>query len=391
MKNRTSIILSRQSFNYNIEQIKKAAQTDIAVVVKANAYGHGIAQIAQMADENPQVSWLCTASVSEALTLRKAGIKKPLLVLSYIDDSLDDAVAHNIQVSIYNREDAVALSAAAQRVGKPAFAHVKIDTGMSRLGIHPENILSFMKGLSQLPSLVIYGIFTHLCDTPNPNQSFSYLQLQKFDEVLDILEAAGISIPCIHAQSSSSLCIKPQRQYSLFRAGAAAYGIWKSPEHRQLVLKEHPDFDLQQVLEWKTHIIHLKKIPIGSTVGYDRTFTAKRPTILALAPIGYSDGYARGLSNKGVALIGKRFVPVAGIVSMNLTAFDVTDVPEVHLYDDILLIAPITSLTAADCARSAHIITNEMVVNLNPLIIRTVVQAHSLGILNKRPKAPMLF
>lgn len=380
MKNHTTLFLSRQAFDYNIDQIKKAAgpTQELAIVAKANAYGHGILEVGQLAQDNSQVSWICTASISEALALRKAGIQKSLLVLSYLDDDLDAAVAQGIHLCIYNKEDAVALSCAAQRVGKTALVHVKIDTGMSRLGILPENALSFIRDIMQLPSLTIYGIFTHMCDTPNPNQSFSYQQLHTFDDVLDTIKAAGIDIPCIHAQSSSSLCLTPKRPYALIRAGAAAYGIWKSPEHRQLMLKNHPDFDLQQVLSWQTHIIHLKKIEAGATVGYDRTFTAKRPTVLALAPIGYSDGYARGFSSKGQSLIRNHFAPVVGIVSMNLTAFDVTDIPGVQLNDDILLMGPIPSLTAFDCARIAHIITNEMVVNLNPRIARKVVQAHTV-------------
>ncbi len=374
---RTSIQLSRQAFNSNIIQIQKAAgQSQVAVVVKSNAYGHGIREIAQMAQEHELVTWLCTVGVQEALILRQNGITKSIIVLSYLDGNLDEAVDQGIHLTVSSYEDALALNAAAQRTGKKAFIHLKIDTGMSRLGILPKDALSFIRAVEHLDHVVLYGIFTHLCDAPNTDQRFSYQQLNSFDELLDMLEAAGISIPCTHALSSSALCIRPSRNYTFIRAGAGAYGLTKSDTHSKLLKAAHPDYTLMPVLEWKTIIIGIKRIEPGATVGYDRTFVAQRPTLLALAPIGYYDGYLRSQSNRGYARIGNHLAPVAGIVSMNLTAFDITDIPEVKLHDPIILIGSYPPLTATDCARSAHIITNEIVTHLNPLIERTIVEAH---------------
>ncbi len=376
MSQHTSIELSRQAFQYNIDQLKKAAgAAGLALVVKSNAYGHGLREMALLADENPSISWICTAGLSEALFLRRLGINKQLLVLSFIDDGIEEAVALGIHVMCSNREDACAMSAAAERLGKKAYIHVKVDTGMSRLGIFPDDVLGFLKFLSHLPQVIIAGIATHLSDTPNPDQTFSYQQFKTFDTVVDIVKAAGFDIPYTHVQSSSSLCLRPEREYSFIRAGAAAYGIWKSAAHRELIRMHHPYFDVMPVLHLKTRIVHIKKIPAGSAVGYDRTFIAQRPTVLAIAPVGYFDGYSRGLSNRGHGLIHNQFVPIAGIVSMNLTAFDVTDL-EVSLHDEISLIGPFPGITASECAQSARIITNEMVTHLNPTIVRRIVPAH---------------
>ncbi len=377
MKPRTSITLSREAFAHNSQQIKKAAgNSAVAIVLKSNAYGHGLSQIAQLAQEDPHIAWICTAGIAEALDARAQGVTKPILVLSYLDGSLDQAIQQDIHMGVYNLEDIVALNAAAQRVGKKAYIHIKIDTGMSRLGVAPEQTLSFIRAAEQLAHIEIFGLFTHLCDTPNPDQSFSYQQLAKFDELIELLEAAGKPIPCTHALSSSALCIKPKRTYTFVRAGAAFYGLRKSAAHQELVKAVHPDFNIKSVLEWKTSIIQLKKIPAGATVGYDKTWRAERPTLLAIAPIGYYDGYTRRLSNKGIAIINNHYAPIVGIVSMNMTAFDVTDIPNVTLSHDIFLMGEAPGITADECARNGHLITNELITSLHPSIERTIVSTH---------------
>ncbi len=377
MKKRTSIQLSQAALHYNIAQIKKAAHASgVGLVIKSNAYGHGLKEIAQMAQSDHHITWLCTAGIEEALHLCTQGIDKPLLALSYLDASLQQAIHHNIHVALYNLEDAYALNAAAQEVGKKAYVHIKIDTGMSRLGIDPNNAFSFINALKQLPHIELYGLFTHLCDTPNPDSSFSYHQLKIFDDLIELIEAAGIKISCTHAQSSSALCIKPARPYTFIRAGAAAYGIWKSEEHRMRIRTLHPTFDIKPVMQWSTHIIQLKNIPTGATVGYDRTLRAQRPTLLAIAPIGYHDGYARSLSNRGTAVINQHYAPVAGMVSMNMTAFDITDIPNVKIGDQITLIGDAPKIVVHEIARTAHMITNEIVTSINASIERKIVSEH---------------
>lgn len=374
MHKQSFIELSAAAFNYNIEHIKQAAGgSQVALVLKSNGYGHGLRECALFAKHNPDIAWTCTGSISEALQVYPIVPEKPILVLYSLDNSFEEAIAKNIHLTVQTLEDLHAINATARVLGTPAFVHIKIDTGMSRLGIIPEEAFSFIQEMRSLSHVILYGIHTHLGDTANQNQTFSYLQLQRFDDFLAALESAGIHIPCTHALSSSGLAIKPLRTYSLVRAGAFAYGIWKSERHKQLVLQQHPTFDLEPVLEWKAPIISLKTIKQGDVVGYDRTFTAERTTKVAIVPIGYAEGYPRALSNKkDIALLNDHPISVAGLVSMNLTAFDVTDVPHVSIQDSIVLLGGKSNASINACAQAAGIISNEIAVSLSSRVQRVI-------------------
>ena len=372
----TTIELSRSAFRSNIQHLSHAAGgAQIALVVKSNAYGHGSLEMSKFAEEIPGVTWLCAAGLSQAIELKKSGTNKIVFALSYLDGDLEEAISLGIHMMVYTLEDVIAINTAAQNVGKHAYIHIKIDTGMSRLGILPHEAVLFIKAVQLLAHITIYGLATHLCDTPNPDQTFSKQQLKTFDEVREIVKAIGVEHCSIHAQSSSALSVAAESSYSHVRVGAAAYGIWKSEDHKNLIRKQHPAFDLSPVMLWKTKIIQLKKVPAGASVGYDRTFVTQRPSILAVAPIGYWDGYPRSLSNHGTAIIRGQYAPVVGIVSMNMTTFDVTDIPEVTLHDDIFLLGDTPGIRAHEVAQSARLITNEVITHLHPSIERIAVAA----------------
>lgn len=374
MNTQSFIELSSSAFAHNIKQIKKAAQgSQVAVVLKSNAYGHGLQECALFAKHNPDIAWTCTATISEALAVYEIVPEKPILVLYSFDAPLEKALIRGFHMTVHTLEDAYLLNSAAENLGVKAFVHIKIDTGMSRLGITCEEAISFVQKIATLPHIVMYGIQTHLCDTPNQNQTFSYTQLQKFDDLLMTLESMGIIIPCTHALSSSGLSLKPLRTYSLLRAGAFAYGIKKSKRHTDLVVQAHPSFALEPVLQLSAPIIALKKIKTGDSVGYDRTFVAQRPTTLAVVPVGYADGYPRGLSNKkDVALLNGHFISIAGLISMNLTTFDVTDVKDVALGDSILLLGGKSPLSIDACAEATGIISNALAVSLSAAVPRVI-------------------
>lgn len=374
----TNIELSRSAFHSNINSIAEAAgSAKIALVIKSNSYGHGAREIVQMAEENKLVAWYCTAGLSQALEITKAGTKKTVLALSFLDGDFEEAVALGIHMMVYTLQDALALNNAAQRVGKQAFIHIKIDTGMCRLGILPEEALLFIRALQLLPHLTLYGLASHLSDTPNPDQTFSHQQLKSLEEVRELCKDIGINFSAVHAQSSSALAVPTENIYTHIRVGAAAYGIWKSEEHRAMLQKLHPSLHLQPVMRWKTKIIQIKKVPAGACVGYDRTFVTQRPTVLAVAPVGYWDGYPRSLSNKGHALIQNQLAPIAGIVSMNITTFDVTEIPEVALHDTIILLGDTPGIRAYEVAQTAKLIANEIITHINPSIERTIVESHT--------------
>ena len=386
---RTTLTLSRAAFNANISHLANLTGcTSLAIVVKSNAYGHGILPIASLAQAHPEVGWLCTAGVQEALLLRAQGITKPILVLSYLEGNLEDAVMQELHLAVCSWEDAQAVAVAAQKVSKTAYIHVKIDTGMGRLGILVDQAVSTVNEMTKLPSLKVYGVFTHLAHTGHADQDYSYRQLAQFDEVLDDLDAAGIAVPCTHALSSSSLHLKPKRAYSFMRVGAAAYGLWKNPSQIALVKEVDSSFSLTPLLEWRTRIVQVKQLPAGSNVGYQLTFTTTKPSTIAVVPVGYWDGYPHTLSNKGKALLRGHIVPVAGVISMNLAAFDVSDVPDVKVGDELILIGNAPQVLPYEVAHCSGQITNVLMTRINGDIERTIVEDHEPLIVLK-PSEPL--
>lgn len=372
----THISLDTKAFAHNINLLKAAlGKTQLALVLKSNAYGHGLLEMGQQAEQLSQVDWICTAGLTEAIELRQNNIHKKLLVLSYLDADLSQAILLDIHCPIYDFETAQELSYLAQKLRKKVNVHIKVDTGMSRLGILPHETVNFVRAVSQLPYITIYGIFTHLCDTPNPDPSFSYTQLDTFDSVLDLLAQAGIIIPCTHALASSGLCVVPKRSYTLARIGGLAFGLWKTESHKARVLRNYPALkNICPVLTWKTNIIQVKNIPVGSFIGYDRTYQAPKDMRIAMLSVGYFDGYPRSLSNTGVVLVNNQEAPILGIISMNLMTIDVTHIPSAKKHDEVVLLGSHQSIQPLACAQRAKLITNELVARINSEIPRALAE-----------------
>lgn len=374
---RSWLEISESAFRYNIQQLSSLLPaTELAIVVKSNAYGHGMLEIAQLCEQLTEVSWLCTAGLQEALELKiKGKVTKKVLALSYLDADEEAAALYDIHCAIYDYQTAYALNQAAQRVGKPIAVHIKIDTGMSRLGIAPQEIYNFIQQLNALSHIIIYGLFTHLSDTANPDATFSNAQLTCFTNALNDLTAAGIHIPVSHAFSSSGLSVETTKKYSMLRAGALAYGMWKSHEHQQLVAKIYPQFNLKPVMCWKTHIAQIKQVPKNSYIGYNCSYKTNRQSTIALLPIGYWDGYPRELSNTGFVLIKNQKAPVVGIVSMNLTAIDITDIPHVTTQDIVTLLGT-DQVSLIQVADAAGTIPNEITTRINSCLPRIIVPSN---------------
>lgn len=219
--------ISRGSFNHNINQIKKIiGKTDMGLVVKANAYGHGLFEIATLAEEHTDISYLFTASSSEALALRAAGFTKPILILAYHDAPYRDVIEQNIEIAVYSNEQLQKLHAAACALGSPAKVHLKIDTGLSRLGINTENLFLYINNLVNYSGIELVGVFTHLADTNEPEQQFTHFQLEHFNRCLALLKKWGVIIQHQHALASGSLI--EDEKYSMVRIGTSAYGYHKS-------------------------------------------------------------------------------------------------------------------------------------------------------------------
>jgi alanine racemase len=373
ISSRTWIEIDKQAFDYNINNLKSCiGDTQIAIVLKSNAYGHDITTMAYLSDKSQYINYICTAGLSEAILLRKNNIKKPIIVLSYLDGDLKLAVINDIHCVIYDYETACILSNIAKKLNKIVNIHVKVDTGMSRLGILPEEVISFIKALQTLSNIYIYGIFTHLCDTSNSDKSFSLMQLERFDKVLDSLKKINITIECTHALSSSGLSVIPKRNYTLIRAGGALYGLCKSFEHLTLIKNNYPQFNIKPIITWKSNIIQIKDIPKNSYIGYNKSYQAKKSMRIAIIPVGYFDGLPRTLSNKGTVIIKNQEAPIVGIISMNLLSIDITHIPDATISDQVILMGSYNNINALNSAIKANTITNEIVARINSDIPRII-------------------
>lgn len=385
----TWLEISRTAFYKNIENItrvlnnvacKNAASSrehknlKLGIVLKADAYGHGLVPIAQLAQENPDIDYLFVASTSDALHLRALGITKPLCAMAYCDSDYKDVVQHDIEVVVYDLETVQALDAAARMVGKPARVHLKIDTGMHRLGICANDVVSFVESLKKYPHVTLVGCMTHVCDADNAAPDalvFTQHQLALFDAAVEKVRAAVPTVEHVHACASGTTIFS--QNYSLVRSATNVFGYFKPNIQRTRFGALEVPFQLEPLLTWKANIIHIKDVPVGASVGYGRTVTVKRPTKVAVVPVGYFDGYPRALSNNSVAYVRGIMVPVIGIVSMNMCMFDVTDVSAVSVHDDITLLGNLPGITADDLAKKSGTINIDILTGLHASIKRIIV------------------
>jgi len=366
----TWIEIDSHAFNHNVAQYKKMVSPALfAVVVKSNAYGHGMQHIASLAQKNNAVDYICTVSLSEAVTLRKNGITKPLLVLSIIDDALELACIHAIDVVVFDRKQALAFNQIGLQFQKKIKIHIKVDTGLSRLGVLYSEVLNFVESLYRLPFLTVQGIFTHFAESEKSDQTFTNLQIERFEEVLEALEEKNITIPLKHASCSAAITATSRSHFTMARAGIGIYGLWPSHDTKMGMHSKDTSFVLKPLLTWKTKIIHMKEVPAGSCVGYNRTHRVVQDSRIATLPIGYWDGYDRKLSNKGFVLINNQRAPCVGTIAMNLMMVDVTGL-NVSIDDDVILLGNYAGITAEDLAGACNTINYEFVTRINPLLPR---------------------
>ena len=368
----TWVELSRSAFNQNISQIKAAiGSRELAVVVKANAYGHGMHEIATLAASNQDIDWLCVAFASEALALHAAGISKPILVMSCIDVDLESLVGTNIHLMVDEYETAKQL----QKVGKTNQyifpIHIKIDTGLSRFGVPAENAVPFITQLQQLSHIRVAGIYSHFSESDKEDGTFTSQQIERFKAVLNELNKDNIKIPHIHFSNSAAATTLDLSFCTLFRVGINAYGLWSSPHAREKTKAHHPAMQLQPILTWKSRIISLKGVPANSFVGYSRAFQTKRPTRVAIIPVGYYDGYDIRFSNNGVLYCNGQAAPIIGRVAMNATMIDVTDLQSARVGDEVVLMGPYPGIRPHELGtRISNMNARELTTRINPFIPR---------------------
>jgi alanine racemase len=370
----TWVEVSKSALFHNIAQYHSLVSPEVVFmpVIKSNAYGHGMLEIAQLLQENELVDALAVVSLSEALILRMNGITKKIVVLSIIDTDIEQAVLHNIDLVIFDELVAQKLNILAQKYQTKASVHIKIDTGLSRLGFLAAHAPDIVERINNLSNIEIVGIFTHFANSESDDDSFVQLQLTQFSNLISVLEKRGISIPLKHTTCSAALGAYQKTHGTLVRFGIGLYGLWPSLENKQKTTEQYPDFNLQPVLQWKTRIAQIKTICAGSFVGYDLTFKTKRETKIALLPVGYWDGIARSFSNNGAVVIKDTVAPIIGRVAMNLCMVDVTEIIDVNVNDEVLLLGNHVAVTADALAQRIGTINYEVVTHINPLLKRII-------------------
>jgi alanine racemase len=321
---------------HNMREIRRitSPNSEIAAVVKADAYGHGAIQVAELLLCNG-ASRLAVSMVDEAVELRRSGITAPILTLGQTDvRRIPEVIEAGLEQTVFSLEFARVLSEQASAAGKTVNIHIKIDTGMNRVGFLPseesyEDILT----ISRLPGIWVEGIFSHFAVADTPDDEYTRRQFSTFMEALEILEKRGLSVPVRHICNSAGLLRFPEMHLDMVRAGLVIYGMippgCPSP---------YTDVDLRPAMSLKSSVVLVKSIEEGQTVSYGRRFTAGRESRVVTIPIGYADGYARRLSNRASALLHGQRVPVIGTVCMDMTMLDVTDLSEaVQVGDEAVL------------------------------------------------------
>lgn len=317
---------------HNVRTIKEIVgrNTQIIAVVKANAYGHGAVEVSQVALENG-VAILAVGVVEEGIILRKAGIKAPILICGLtLEDQLEPLLSYNLTPTICDLQILEALSKVAGENGKTVGIHIKIDTGMGRLGVSPPKTLNFVKKISKMRNIKIEGIFTHLAATNEKDGIYTKMQFDEYKKALLELEKEGINIPLKHIANSAAILNSSSMYLDAVRPGIILYGLFPSPKSERTV-------ELKPAAEFKTKIIFLKKVSPGKSIGYGRTYITTKPTKVATLPVGYADGYSRLLSNKGEVLVRGERAPIIGRICMDLCMIDVTHIPQIQIGDEVVL------------------------------------------------------
>jgi alanine racemase len=375
------IEISASAHAHNLRSFRQRVgeKVELSAVVKANAYGHGLETIAALALEHGADSF-CVHSLDEALRLRRAGFGQDVLIMGAVPRArLGEVVAEDFRQVLFNRETAEGLAAAAAAAGKRARVHLKIETGTHRQGIERRNLPAFVEFFHRHPELEPEGAYTHFANIEDTTRhDYALSQLDTFRAALLDLAAAGIEPTCRHTACSAATLLFPETHYDMVRMGVSQYGLWSSKETLLSYQLEHgteAESPLRPVLSWKARISQVKDVPADAFIGYGCTYQTTRATRIAVLPVGYSNGYDRLLSNRAWVLIHGRRAPVRGRVCMNLIMVDVTDIPDVAVEDEAVLLGRQgeQEIRAEELADLAGTIPYEIVARLDPGLERVLV------------------
>lgn len=366
-KHLTIVEINLGNLAFNIKSIKDFLnpKTKLLAVVKSNAYGHGMAAVAREAAK-AGVDSFGVFEVSEGETLRKNRIKLPILVFGpATPEEIKKAIKYDLTLTVYNLDIAKTISRTAQSLGKRAKVHVKVDTGMRRLGVRAGEGVEFFGALKKLPRIDIEGVYSHFASAGSTDKTYTFKQLGEFQSMIVELDRKGLKPSIVHIANSAAMLEIPSSHCDLVRCGVAIYGLFSTTRLRNF-------FDLKPVMTVKSVIIDMKKLISGEKVGYEGTYKTAKPTIMGVVPIGYAHGYDFHFSNMGKMLVGGKRVPVIGRVGMEFTSIDISEIPDAKIGDEVVVLGSQENemVTAGELAGYLGTINYEIVSRINPSLPR---------------------
>lgn len=371
----TWVEISLSKLRHNAERVRElAGRRKVMAVVKADAYGHGAVPIAKCL-ASCGIHWFGVATVEEALELREAGIEQPILLLGglYMSDPAH-LIEYRLTPSVSSTARLDTYAESARRHAQPIEFHLKVDTGMGRLGLPPDRLKSFVEHYRTLEGLELKGFFTHLASAEDLVASQTDEQSGRFEAALSELRSFGIEPEWVHVSNSAALFARRNFPENLVRIGALLYGYClplNLPAGERL--PETPDFE--PVLTFKSRVVYLKDVPSGAPLGYGAAFHTRRPSRIATVPVGYADGLSRALSNRGRAIVRDDCARIVGNISMDLTLLDVTDIPGVSVGDEVYLLGKShhCSITALEIAEQVGTVPYEVLCSIGKRVPRIYV------------------
>lgn len=364
---RTYAKIDLAAIRHNLRAVQSRLDDGVKTlaIVKADAYGHGSVRVAQEIED--QVQYFGVSTVEEAITLRENGITAPILLLTFAHPHrFAEMVKFNIAATVYTLDDAKKMSAAAEKCQKNAVLHIAVDTGMGRIGFSPtaENA-DVIKQIAALPFITVEGIFSHLACADAKDKTDALAQAKRFDDFVELLKEKGLSIPIRHLHNSAGAMELPSK-YDMCRVGIALYGLYPSDEMDRKAIQLKP---AMQVI---SHVVHVKQVEKGTPIGYGHAYIAPENKTIATVCIGYADGFNRCLGENGYVLIRGKKAPVVGRVCMDQVMVDVTDIQNVTVGDEAVILGKSgdMEITAEELGALCHSFHYEVICNFMPRVTR---------------------
>ena len=367
--------INLDNFIYNIEQIKRRAKnSEIIGVVKANAYGHGAIEIAKTLVEC-DIKRLAVANIVEAIELRDNNIDIPIMILGISEEyAIDSILKYNVEPTVSTVNFTKKLNEKAKALNKTINIHIAIDSGMGRIGFrNNENSILEIIEISKLSNINVESIYTHFSTADSKNKEYSLKQLSIYKEMLDALEKNGVNIPKKNLSNSAAIIDIEEAHFDCVRPGIIQYGYYPSNEVNKKAL------DLKPVLSWKSRILYLKEVESNEYIGYNQNFKTTKKTKIATIPVGYADGYSRGLSNKGKVIINGTLAPIIGNVCMDQIMVDVSEIKDVASGDEVILLGSYGDIKfdAEDIANILNTISYEVLCLIGRRTPRIYIRNHN--------------